>query len=71
MNKLTWNLGSLLLEFFNFYGISFNYVDVGITVRNGGSYFPKRGKGNSNIWVNPSRSLLLVKTIFLFSFFLN
>ncbi|KAF9092773.1 Non-canonical poly(A) RNA polymerase papd5 [Mortierella sp. AM989] len=35
------NLGVLLIEFFELYGICFNYEDVGLTVANGGSYFPR------------------------------
>jgi non-canonical poly(A) RNA polymerase PAPD5/7 len=38
---MTWNLGSLLLEFLNLYGNSLNYTDVGISIVNGGSYFSK------------------------------
>lgn len=37
----SWNLGALLLEFFNLYGTSFNYYMTGISVREDGSYFPK------------------------------
>eukprot|EP00597_Dinobryon_sp_UTEXLB2267_P017252 CAMPEP_0201095982 /NCGR_PEP_ID=MMETSP0812-20130820/4895_1 /ASSEMBLY_ACC=CAM_ASM_000668 /TAXON_ID=98059 /ORGANISM="Dinobryon sp., Strain UTEXLB2267" /LENGTH=243 /DNA_ID=CAMNT_0047349919 /DNA_START=475 /DNA_END=1206 /DNA_ORIENTATION=- len=39
-----WNLGALLLEFFHLYGSSFNYYTVGISIRGGGSYFPKRSR---------------------------
>lgn len=35
------NLGVLLIEFFELYGINFNYSNVGITVKDGGSYFNK------------------------------
>lgn len=35
------NLGVLLIEFFELYGRNFNYMKTGITVLNGGSYFPK------------------------------
>ncbi|PIK43335.1 putative non-canonical poly(A) RNA polymerase PAPD5 [Apostichopus japonicus] len=31
----------LLIEFFELYGVNFNYFKTGITVENGGSYFPK------------------------------
>lgn len=40
----SWNLGTLLLEFFHLYGISFNYFSVGISVAEGGSYLGKRKK---------------------------
>jgi len=32
-----------LLEFFDFYGRHFNYYNVGISVRDGGSYYIKVG----------------------------
>lgn len=35
------NLGVLLIEFFELYGRYFNYLNVGIRVRDGGSYVPK------------------------------
>jgi len=37
------DLGQLLLEFFDFYGRHFNYYNVGISVRDGGSYYIKVG----------------------------
>lgn len=37
----TSNLGVLLLEFFEFYGLLFNYKAVGIRIKDGGSYVPK------------------------------
>jgi non-canonical poly(A) RNA polymerase PAPD5/7 len=39
------NLGVLVMEFFELYGCYFNYEEVGISVRNGGSYFSKRQRG--------------------------
>ncbi|KAF9283557.1 hypothetical protein BGZ68_005271 [Mortierella alpina] len=36
------NLGVLLIEFFELYGMCFNYNDVGIAVTDGGSYFDKQ-----------------------------
>lgn len=39
------NLGVLVMEFFELYGSYFNYQEVGISLRNGGSYFNKREKG--------------------------
>ncbi|XP_071824007.1 terminal nucleotidyltransferase 4B-like isoform X2 [Apostichopus japonicus] len=35
------NYGVLLIEFFELYGVNFNYFKTGITFENGGSYFPK------------------------------
>ncbi|KAG0217992.1 hypothetical protein BGX33_008853 [Mortierella sp. NVP41] len=35
------NLGVLLIEFFELYGLCFNYQNVGLSVANGGSYFAK------------------------------
>lgn len=35
------NLGILLLEFFELYGRKFNYIKVGIRIKEGGSYIPK------------------------------
>jgi len=49
------NLGSLLLEFFELYGKKWNYHVVGLSVRNGGSYFHKRARG----WFDNARPSLL------------
>lgn len=35
------NLGVLLIEFFSFYGLDFNYATAGISVRHDGYFFPK------------------------------
>lgn len=35
------NLGVLLLEFFELYGRKFNYLKIGISIKNGGRYIPK------------------------------
>ena len=58
LHKNTWNLGSLLIEFFYLYGIAFNYNDVGISVLNDGEYFNKR-KRDASVWINPSRPQML------------
>ncbi|KAJ3887328.1 hypothetical protein GG344DRAFT_55872, partial [Lentinula edodes] len=42
------SLGVLLIEFFELYGSFFNYENVGISVRDGGTYFKKRQRG----WYN-------------------
>eukprot|EP00957_Ditylum_brightwellii_P025751 1947978-Ditylum_brightwellii.AAC.1 len=53
------NLGALLLEFFELYGIDFNYVTTGISVRSDGFYFPKGSKDRvENFW-QPSRPFSL------------
>ncbi|KAF9478502.1 hypothetical protein BDN70DRAFT_906733 [Pholiota conissans] len=39
------NLGVLVMEFFELYGNHFNYDEVGISVREGGTYFNKRQRG--------------------------
>ncbi|KAJ7286498.1 hypothetical protein C8J57DRAFT_665057 [Mycena rebaudengoi] len=39
------NLGVLLVEFFELYGRRFHYEEVGISLREGGSYFGKRQRG--------------------------
>jgi non-canonical poly(A) RNA polymerase PAPD5/7 len=39
------NLGVLVMEFFELYGCCFNYDEVGISVRAGGTYFSKRQRG--------------------------
>eukprot|EP01135_Chromosphaera_perkinsii_P003610 Nk52_evm19s249 gene=Nk52_evmTU19s249 len=41
----TANLGVLLIEFLELYGVNFNYVRTGISVRNGGRYYPKGDYG--------------------------
>ncbi|EGD76059.1 hypothetical protein PTSG_00768 [Salpingoeca rosetta] len=38
------NFGVLLIEFFELYGLHFNFYDVGISVRGTGKYFPKTGR---------------------------
>lgn len=49
------NLGSLLLEFFELYGIDFNYVLTGISVRSDGRYFPKGDKERKEHFWQPTR----------------
>jgi non-canonical poly(A) RNA polymerase PAPD5/7 len=39
------NLGVLAMDFFELYGKHFNYDEVGISVRDGGTYFNKRARG--------------------------
>lgn len=42
------NLGVLVMEFFELYGCYFNYNEVGISVRDGGSYYNKAQRGWSD-----------------------
>lgn len=46
------NLGAMLIEILELYGIRFNFDRVGIAIENGGSYFDKIDymKLNTNIW---------------------
>ncbi|EIN07011.1 Nucleotidyltransferase [Punctularia strigosozonata HHB-11173 SS5] len=39
------NLGVLVMEFFELYGCYFNYEEVGISLRDGGTYFNKAARG--------------------------
>lgn len=39
------NLGVLVMEFFELYGCYFNYHEVGISLRDGGTYYNKRRRG--------------------------
>ncbi|KAE9039011.1 hypothetical protein PR001_g5461 [Phytophthora rubi] len=49
------NLGQLLMGFFTLYGRDFNYTDLAISVRNGGSYFYKEDRR----WYDDSRPFLI------------
>jgi non-canonical poly(A) RNA polymerase PAPD5/7 len=49
------NLGVLLMEFFELYGCYFNYEEVGISVRDGGTYYNKRHRG----WIHDHKHHLL------------
>ena len=49
------NLGVLVMEFFELYGWYFNYQEVGISIRDGGSYFSKARRG----WQDSNRPHLL------------
>jgi non-canonical poly(A) RNA polymerase PAPD5/7 len=54
IRKVSWNLGSLLVDFFQYYGNEFNYIHTGISLTEGGNLFSKRKRSTSN-WVNQSR----------------
>ncbi|GMF24773.1 unnamed protein product [Phytophthora lilii] len=49
------NLGQLLVGFFTLYGRDFNYTDLAISVRNGGSYFRKEERN----WYDDGRPFLI------------
>ncbi|CCM06442.1 uncharacterized protein FIBRA_08704 [Fibroporia radiculosa] len=49
------NLGVLVMEFFELYGCYFNYKEVGISIREGGTYFNKTERG----WQDFSQPRLL------------
>ena len=53
------NLGSLLLEFFELYGMDFNYVTTGISVRFDGYYFPKGSRGRRDDFYHHGKPLSL------------
>src|SRR3546814_361469 len=52
IGAVTTNLGALLLDFLELYGKTFNYYTTAISVRDGGSYFPKRQRFE---WCVPNR----------------
>ncbi len=38
----SWNLGTLLVEFFQYYGVKFNYFHAGISINENGRLFEKQ-----------------------------
>lgn len=52
------NLGCLLLEFLELYGVGFNYFTTGISVRNS-CYFPKGSQGKREVFWDATRPFLL------------
>lgn len=54
-----YNLGSLLLEFFEMYGMEFNYLTTGISVRYDGFFFPKGAADRRAIFWKPDRMAML------------
>jgi DNA polymerase sigma len=50
-SAFSWNLGSLLLDFLHLYGVTFNYNSVGISIRDGGTYFRKEDRDGWSRWV--------------------
>lgn len=50
-----YNLGALLLDFFELYGVDFNYVTTGASVRHDGFYFGKGEPSKKEIFWNPSK----------------
>lgn len=53
------NLGSLLLEFVELYGLDFNFYTTGITVRHDGFYFSKGASERKEHFYDESRPFLL------------
>lgn len=51
----TFNLGSLLVDFLEFYGLDHNYVTTGISVRNDGYYFAKGERDKKGTFWQPGR----------------
>jgi non-canonical poly(A) RNA polymerase PAPD5/7 len=47
-DSFTGNLGQLLVKFFELYGLKFNYEKIGLSIRRGGSYYSKSGKGSDD-----------------------
>lgn len=56
------NLGVLLIEFFEFYGVRFNYNNTGIRINDGGSFF------NKNDIVEMKGSMLCIEVSFVMYF---
>jgi non-canonical poly(A) RNA polymerase PAPD5/7 len=52
-----YNLGSLLLDFLELYGLDFNYVTTGISVRHDGYYFPKGQLDKKEYFWQPTRPM--------------
>lgn len=50
-----YNLGALLVEFFELYSMDFNYVTVGVSVRFDGHYFPKGATDRKEDFWQPGR----------------
>ena len=54
------NLGSLLIEFFELYGMDFNYLTTALSVRHDGFYFPKgHHQRREHFFTTPTRSFTL------------
>jgi non-canonical poly(A) RNA polymerase PAPD5/7 len=53
------NLGGLLLEFFELFGMNFNYLITGISVRNNGFFFPKGASDRKDVFWQQQRPLLV------------
>ncbi len=53
-----WNLGVLLIDFFDLYGGSFNLIHTGISTSGNGAYFNKQNRGSTD-WFNTARPTLL------------
>lgn len=54
-----YNLGTLLLEFFELYGCQFNYLTTGISLRNDGFFFPKGASDRRKVFWQQERPLMV------------
>ena len=54
-----YNLGALLMEFLELYGVDFNYVTTGISVRSDGFYFRKGDRSHKDHFWQPGRPFSL------------
>jgi non-canonical poly(A) RNA polymerase PAPD5/7 len=54
-----YNLGALLVEFFELYSMDFNYITTGLSVRFDGFYFPKGAKNRKNDFWQENRPFSL------------
>jgi non-canonical poly(A) RNA polymerase PAPD5/7 len=54
-----YNLGALLLEFFELYGMDLNYMTTGISVRFDGFYFPKGAADRKEVFCKPDRRAMM------------
>lgn len=57
--QTVYNLGVLLIEFFRMYGLEFNYLTTGISVRNDGFFFAKGALDRKNTFCDQNRPHLL------------
>ena len=55
------NLGAMLLEFLELYGVDFNYCTTGISVRYGGYYFPKGASDKAATFASEGKFLVAVE----------
>ena len=59
LEKESFNLGSLLMDFLELYGLDFNYYTTAISVRNDGCYFAKGERDKKDAFWQPGRPFSL------------